>query len=84
MRKLKIIRAPEVMNQTGLPKSSLYKKIKDGEFCQPISLGSRAVGFVQSEVQEVIAATISGANSNQIKKLVSGLVASRPELVEVV
>ena len=82
MRKLKIIGAPEVMNQTGLPKSSLYKKIKDGLFCKPVSLGSRAIGFVQSEVQELMAAVVAGVSEDCIKALVIEQVSGRALLME--
>jgi prophage regulatory protein len=78
---LKIIRRPDVLSKTGFSKSTLYNRIKDGVFPSPISLGSRAVGFVQSECDEVINSMIAGQSPEQIKLLVSGLVRQRKQLV---
>ncbi|MFN7096172.1 MAG: helix-turn-helix transcriptional regulator [Gammaproteobacteria bacterium] len=47
---LKIIRLPAVKNLTGCSRSSIYFKISHGLFPRPISLGSRSVGWLESEV----------------------------------
>lgn len=46
-----ILRLPSVRSRTGLSKSSIYAMISSGEFPQPISLGARAVGWLQDEVE---------------------------------
>ncbi|UJF21500.1 helix-turn-helix transcriptional regulator [Shewanella sp. OMA3-2] len=75
----RIIRKPDVINETGLSKSTLYNRIKDGLFPPPISLGARAVGFVKSECEAVINAMIAEQTPEQIKSLVITLVQQRSE-----
>jgi prophage regulatory protein len=45
-----ILRLPTVKIRTGLSRSSIYLYIKAGIFPQPVSLGPRAVGWVDSEI----------------------------------
>jgi len=40
----KVIRMPIVIQYTGLAKSTIYKKIAQKEFPEPISLSAKAVG----------------------------------------
>lgn len=47
-----ILRLPAVKARTGLSRSTIYLRISDGAFPKPISLGARAVGWVESEVDE--------------------------------
>ena len=49
-----IWRLPVVMAHTGLPRSSIYNKISQGEFPEPIKLGPRAVGWISEEVENFI------------------------------
>ncbi|EGM68398.1 phage transcriptional regulator, AlpA [Shewanella sp. HN-41] len=42
------------MDYTGLARSTIYKYIAEGTFPRPVSLGSRAAAWVESEVQEWI------------------------------
>jgi prophage regulatory protein len=45
-----ILRLPTVQNRTGLSRSSIYLKVSEGRFPKPISLGVRAVGWLESDV----------------------------------
>ena len=45
-----ILRVRQVTARTGLPRSSLYARIKIGVFPKPIRLGNRSVGWVESEI----------------------------------
>ena len=49
-----MIRLPQVINATGLPRSSLYAKIAEGEFLMPIELGQRSVGWSAAEIDSWI------------------------------
>jgi len=60
----KILRLPEVKQQTGLSRSSIYLRISQGLFPSPIPLGGRAVGWLESEIDEWIATRISERHSN--------------------
>lgn len=54
-----IIRLPAVKLRTGLSRSSIYLQIAKGTFPAPVSLGARAVGWVESDVDEWIARKIA-------------------------
>jgi prophage regulatory protein len=54
-----LLRLPAVKNKTGLGRSSIYLKIKLGEFPAPVSLGARSVAWVESEVSAWVANRIS-------------------------
>lgn len=55
---MRIIRLSEVLASTGLARSTVYKYVADGSFPKPVSLGDRAVGWVESEVQDWVLARI--------------------------
>jgi prophage regulatory protein len=46
----KILKIAAVMEKTGIPRTTLYARISADEFPRPISLGARAVGWLESEV----------------------------------
>jgi len=46
----RILRLKEVIQKTGLSRSSIYQFMKDGEFPKSIELGARAVGWLESEI----------------------------------
>ncbi len=53
-----IVRRKVVEARTGLSRSTIYQRVKDGTFPPPISLGSKAVGWLQSEIEDWIAERI--------------------------
>jgi len=55
---MRIIRLKEVIDSTGLARSTIYKYIAEGTFPSPVSLGDRCVGWVYSEVCDWILARI--------------------------
>ena len=79
---LKIERRPAVLERIGLSRSTLHNRIQKGLWCPPISLGERAVGFLEHETDELIAAYINGYSSDQLRELVINLVAERATLLE--
>ncbi|MAA75048.1 MAG: AlpA family transcriptional regulator [Salinisphaeraceae bacterium] len=58
-----IIRLPEVKARTGLSRSTIYLRIQQGQFPQPISLGGRAVGWVESELEQWLTARIESSRA---------------------
>ena len=54
----RILRLPEVMGRVGLRRASIYLHITKGSFPKPISLGARAVGWLESDIDGWIAARI--------------------------
>jgi len=67
MENLKIVKRKEVESITGLSRSSIYQKIKNGTFPKAIKLSERSVGWLESEIQdwlnERIAASRKGGTS---------------------
>jgi prophage regulatory protein len=47
-----ILRLPAVKTRTGLSRSTIYLRISQGTFPRPVSLGGRAVGWLEAEIQE--------------------------------
>ncbi len=49
---MKFLRLKDVMEKTGLSKSAIYSKIKEGEFPASVPIGSRTVAWVDSDVEK--------------------------------
>ena len=47
-----ILRLPAVKTNTGLSRSTIYLRVSQGTFPKPVSLGGRAVGWLEAEIQE--------------------------------
>jgi prophage regulatory protein len=54
----KILRLPNVLDRTGLSRSTVYLRVTEGRVPRPVSLGARAVGWIETEVEEWIARQI--------------------------
>jgi prophage regulatory protein len=50
-----ILRLPELRKRIGLGRSSIYALVKQGSFPRPIPLSRRAVGWLQSDIEQWIA-----------------------------
>ena len=46
-----ILRLPTVKVRTGLSRSTIYLRMSNGEFPPSISLGGRAVGWLESDIE---------------------------------
>jgi prophage regulatory protein len=55
------LRRKQVETRTGLSRSTIYQYIKDGAFPKPVPLGPRAVGWLESDVSDWIAARVKSA-----------------------
>ncbi len=73
----KIMRLPEVMNECGLARSTVYLRIKQGLLTKPISLGPRCVGWPQAEIEAINAARIAEKSEDEVRALVAELQANR-------
>lgn len=47
-----ILRLPAVKARTGLSRSTIYLRVSESTFPKPVSLGGRAVGWIESEIQQ--------------------------------
>ena len=57
------LRRRQVQTRTGLSRSTIYQYIKNGVFPKPVPLGPRAVGWLESDVSEWIAARVKIARA---------------------
>ena len=46
----RILRLPEVVSRTGLPRASIYQQMAQGSFPKPIAISTRSRGWIESEV----------------------------------
>ena len=54
-----IMRLPAVVQETGLSKATIWRRVRTGDFPQPVRLGgpqSRAVGWKEEQIDEWIEA----------------------------
>ena len=72
-----IWRQPTVTTETGLPRSTLYRRISEGLWTSPVRLSARSVGWPAQEVCALNSARIAGKSDNEIRALVARLEAAR-------
>lgn len=58
-----ILRLPAVKNRTGLSRSTIYLRITNNEFPASISLGGRAVGWLEKDVDAWLAEKVEASRS---------------------
>ena len=46
----KMYRLPEVMDMTGLSRSSIYLRVSTDEFPKPVKIGRRAIGWPEESI----------------------------------
>ncbi|WP_295925372.1 AlpA family transcriptional regulator [uncultured Xanthomonas sp.] len=54
---LRFLRLPDVLERVGLSKSTLYARVRSGQFPKPVPLGSLSA-WVESEVEAWMAARV--------------------------
>ena len=59
-----ILRLPSVKQRTGLSRSSIYLRMTNNEFPASISLGGRAVGWLEQDINEWIVKRIEESRIN--------------------
>lgn len=62
----KLMRLLAVIERTGFSRSWIYELINQKQFPQPIKIGSRAVAFIEGEIDEWIEMLISKSRSETI------------------
>ncbi len=72
-----ILRLPAVKAASGYSRSTIYLRIAQGLWTQPVSLGPRCVGWPTDEVQTLNAARIAGKSDDEIRIVVEGLHTAR-------
>tara|TARA_B110000196_G_scaffold320184_1_gene341001 strand:- start:2726 stop:2983 length:258 start_codon:yes stop_codon:yes gene_type:complete len=74
-----IVRRHAVLELLQISRSNLYQKIEKGLWPAPIQLGARAVAWLSSENEQVLAAMISGQSQDEIRELVKRLIKDRQQ-----
>ena len=77
-----IFRFPQVLEKTGLARSTIYLRIEQGLFPKPFSIGGNSVGWLSDEITKINAARISGMSNGQIIDLVKKLEQERKQFKE--
>lgn len=60
-----ILRLPSVKARAGLSRSTIYLRVAKQIFPQPISLGGRAVGWIEAEVDEWLDRQIAASREEE-------------------
>lgn len=47
-----MLRQPEVLRRTGLSRTSIWRKVREGDFPAPRQLGANSIGWPESEISE--------------------------------
>jgi len=63
----RILRLPEVMNRTGLSRSSIYLMISKNDFPSQILLGERMMGFLEEDVNTWIEERVKSSRSQGLE-----------------
>jgi prophage regulatory protein len=58
---LRLLRLPRVKDRVGLGRSSIYALVSSGQFPRPISLGGRAVAWLESDITGWIETKVKAA-----------------------
>jgi prophage regulatory protein len=78
---MQILRMPAVKGRSGhRSDASIYNAIRDGLFPIGVSIGQRAKGWPDYEVDAIITARIAGKSDAEIRELVKLLHTKRTEL----
>jgi prophage regulatory protein len=56
-----VLRLPVVKARTGLSRSTIYLRIAEGTFPKPVSLGDRAVGWLESEIESWLSSRVEAS-----------------------
>jgi prophage regulatory protein len=60
---LRVIRLPEVLEKTGLGRTTIWRMEAAGTFPQSVSLGGKAVGWIEAEIDTWIEACMAARQS---------------------
>ena len=61
----RFISVSEVLDRICLSKTHLYRKINSGQFPRPVPLGPQKVAFLESEIEDWMAARLHAREQNE-------------------
>ena len=62
-----LIRLNEVRGRTGLSRSEIYRRIREGGFPKPVKLGEKASAWVLAEIEAWVAARIAARDAKEVQ-----------------
>lgn len=68
----KILRLPRVIDRVGYSRSAIYAFVSKGGFPPPVKIGARAVGWLDSDIDNWISERLAKAQSPSTKCLSEG------------
>ncbi len=71
-----ILRLPEVIARTGLSRSTIYFRISAGTFPKAINLGGRAVGWLETEIEEWLQNRIDASRNASLETTLNVVIPS--------
>ena len=80
-RGIEIYRRPKVEAITGFSSSTMYLAIAEGRFPPGISLGARAVGWIDVEVRLRNMGVAAGISDSEMRELVAWMIEQRSSAV---
>ena len=66
LTRLTILRRKQVEARTGLSRSTIYERIKMGTFPAPVSIGAKAVGWIESEIDSWLTAQVEKSRKAKV------------------
>jgi prophage regulatory protein len=64
---LRVLRLPQVCSVTGLCRSMIYQLEAEQRFPRRIKIGTRAVGWIEGEVQGWVTQRIEGSRNSRVR-----------------
>ncbi|WP_295763000.1 AlpA family transcriptional regulator [Undibacterium sp.] len=57
----RLLRLPSVLDRVPFSKTEIYRRVRAGDFPKPISIGIRAVAWLESDIDQYIQKLTTGA-----------------------
>lgn len=77
---MKLLKHPDVIGLTAKSRSGNYADIQKGLMTPPVKLGERSVAWPEHEVLAINAARVAGKTDDEIRQLVTKLIAERQNI----
>lgn len=74
---IRFIRLIDARARFGFGKTTFYERVDEGLMVPPVSLGGRAAGIPEHELEQIAAAYMAGNTKDEIRALVAELVEQR-------
>lgn len=72
-QEIRILRLPQVLDKTGLSRSTVYAEIEEGNFPKPVQLTKRTTGWLEHEVNSWLATRIAAARGLAVERSIADL-----------